>query len=258
MARRLRADGTPLDAAPWLLGSGFAPSVAFNGTTLLVTFSGGDIVGKRFDRDGNALGGDPIAINPDWGYGSRVASNGEDFLVVWSFGSDFTQWDPPNRVDVMAARVSASGEVLDPTPIAIAATKADEVSPALASNGRDYLVAYASGPQITGQYVQRDGTMAGPPFAIGAAQAGWRPAIAVAGDALGYWVAWDGTMRLARVDAHGVELFPEPLAVGSGPALLGTGGDGAELAYARDVEALTSKVVTRAIAAHGRARAAGR
>src|SRR5258708_3552209 len=83
MARRLRLDGTPLDDQPMLLADpGAEPSLAFNGSTVLLayvvgefsfgfgSFGGGApsfVDGIRFYRSGNRVDATPFLISSNFG-----------------------------------------------------------------------------------------------------------------------------------------------------------------------------------------------
>src|SRR5258708_30278656 len=105
MARRLRLDGTPLDDQPMLLADpGAEPSLAFNGSTVLLayvvgefsfgfgSFGGGApsfVDGIRFDRSGNRVDATPFLISSRGsgrGRGTAVASRGPDLLGACRHG----------------------------------------------------------------------------------------------------------------------------------------------------------------------------
>lgn len=138
MARRLRPDGTLLDDQPILLtDSGSDPSLAFNGSTVLLAYADGKlsvgfgslvsgesrfVYGIRFDRSGNRLDAAPFVISVSISgseHGTSVASNGTDFLVVWRHDPTiFCCIDPlpppapppppPPTPDILGARVLAT------------------------------------------------------------------------------------------------------------------------------------------------------
>src|SRR5688572_20546228 len=64
----------------------------------------------------------------------RVASDGDDFLVVWNDIRGFSR-------EVRGTRVRDDGTVLDPASIVIAGGNGQSLS--VASNGRNYVVAYS-------------------------------------------------------------------------------------------------------------------
>ena len=100
------------------------PKVAWNGTQYLViwnewsTGTSGDVFGTRVTTEGGVLDRDGIPIWLDAGDQEYpvVGSNGDEFLVAWE---DWT--DDPR---IAGRRVSASGVVLDQTPIAISGAAA--------------------------------------------------------------------------------------------------------------------------------------
>ena len=66
----------------------------------------------------------------------KLASNGTAYLVVWR---DFRSG---NGVDVYGARIAANGAVQDASGLPISTAANTQKSPALASNGTDYLVVW--------------------------------------------------------------------------------------------------------------------
>jgi len=147
-------------AAPLPLGVGTAITFAFDGTNVLaVWLSEGGLAGQRFAPDGNVVDAVPFSISKSGGFRPRVAWNGSEYLVTWWEGTNYC-WGggafcPPNLRDVNAARVSASGTVID--TIAIAGGHPDQHDPVVASDGRDFLIAYAQTDvdPATLLYVQR-------------------------------------------------------------------------------------------------------
>lgn len=70
----------------------------------------------------------------------RVAFCGKTFLVVWQ---DFRNGKDN---DILAARVSLDGKVMDPEPLKIAAGPGTQASPDVAANGDGFLVVFQSHP----------------------------------------------------------------------------------------------------------------
>ncbi len=66
----------------------------------------------------------------------RVGSNGTNFLVAWE------DYRNGRYSDIFGARVSPTGEVLDPNCIPISVGKFSQASPIVTSNGSDYLVVW--------------------------------------------------------------------------------------------------------------------
>ncbi|MBL8863745.1 MAG: hypothetical protein JNK02_17280 [Planctomycetes bacterium] len=147
-AMRLDANGQRLDAAPIALGLAFgddtSPRVAWNGANWLVTWASQApfasqyataIVGRRVSPAGVALEPAPFFVlgEPN----TLVASHALD--------SDGSQWvaitggSTSGMSGVLAARISAQGVVLDPTPVQL-------MPPS--SFGGNYALAYAQGVHL--------------------------------------------------------------------------------------------------------------
>jgi hypothetical protein len=87
--------------------------------------------GERLDGAGFKIGDAPIDADPD------VASDGRDFLVTWK-GTG-----PSNKgTNLFASRVSRDGAVLDGHPIVVSSAPRDQMDPAVAWTGTDYLVTW--------------------------------------------------------------------------------------------------------------------
>ena len=99
------------------------------------------------DTDGAVLDAAPITLPASWSSRSpAVASDGQDFLVVWQ---DFTKDRSPVGInchfesDVVGARVrAADGAVLDTTPIVVSAHERGQGTPAVAPGQGEYLVVW--------------------------------------------------------------------------------------------------------------------
>ena len=116
-AVRITEDGEVLDTRPIEIYAGprnaWYVSIAWNGTNFLVTWStyenyDGDVVATRVSPAGTVLdpGGIEIAVSSRNDGITTVASDGDQWLVVWTSG-------PDDGSDILGARVSASGAVLD-------------------------------------------------------------------------------------------------------------------------------------------------
>jgi hypothetical protein len=142
-----------------------ASDVASNGTDYFVVWrkdaSGqGHVYGARVTSAGVVQDTSAIAIatNTVEHYTPRVASNGSNYLVVWSEVPGSTSWD------VVGRRVSTAGAVLDTSAIAISSAIREQYDPDVASNGTDYFVAWAdyrsgSNHDIYGARVSGGGTV---------------------------------------------------------------------------------------------------
>ncbi len=110
-------------------------NVAFGGQV-----STSDIMAARYDLQGNPLDAAPILVSaaPFSQEDPKVAWNGTTFLVVWESESLSAFWKSRN---VVAARIAANGELLDPAPIVIDDQDyVDEHPWDVASDGTDFLV----------------------------------------------------------------------------------------------------------------------
>ena len=236
IGRRLTLDGTPLGSPLDIAVNVAESAVAFDGENVLVVWTDGTrILAARFTPDGTRLDAAPIVVATDatsFGFSfPRVTWNGSEYLLVWQRGNVGCPGAIPNcgvdktRRDIFAARMNASGVVLDAMPITVAATVDDEALPTVASDGRDFMIAYQHG----------DGTELRRVTAAGEVSA----AIVVAADSLtsaiayvnGMYVVEYGHDTLHAIQFDGVafhgdtvlgsvgDLFPE-LAMADGSPLL--------------------------------------
>ena len=199
------------------------PDVAWNGSHYLVVWTewstgfSGDVFGTRVTPDGEVLDPDgiPICLDEDDQEYQVVESNGDEFLVAWQDWTD----DPV----IAGRRVSASGVVLDEAPILISAGSNDAWSPAITSDGTNFLVVwddYRVGDDVYGARVAPDGTVLdaqGIPISTGS-ESKWAPKASWSGNH--YLVAWqaragsaDWNVTAARMSADGQVLDPAGIAI---------------------------------------------
>jgi len=123
----------------------FSPAIAWNGTNYLVVWSdnrdgsnGADVYGTRVSSAAEVLdpSGIPISTNSQLEAFPGIASNGSDYLVVWSVDSR-----TGSGVDIHGIRVSGSGTLLG-GDIAISTAANTQQFPRAASNGTNYLVVW--------------------------------------------------------------------------------------------------------------------
>jgi hypothetical protein len=154
---RISSTGEILDPQPFSISSGDKgsyPDVAFAGGKYLVAWLDAnfyDIYGALVDTNGT--------VNPQFGIrlvngiqqNPVVASDGNGFLVVWEdFG---THWPDAN---IIAARVTSNGVVLDPEGIEISITTDAEQLPSVTFDGQNYVVVWNRMMGTTGAfYVSR-------------------------------------------------------------------------------------------------------
>jgi hypothetical protein len=243
VARRVAVDGTLLDAQPYVLGSGWNFALASNGTTTFAVFggSGSGVHAVRLNRDGTVAAGAPLTVSDDSTTGVAIAAAGSEFLVVWVVGSDYWQWPSPNYVDIFGARLDANGSLLDPKSFAIADSPRDEVHPTVASDGRDFLVAYSDDQHVEVKKVLREGALAGTTSAANGTPIGDGLSSAIAREASRYVIAFTTVAgaRFAAVSDDGAVIDPaREIPDGSVPqnAALASFGGGVLLAYSSVVD----------------------
>jgi len=210
----------PLDASDFLVSQSanaqHTPSVAWDGTNYLAVWqderSGtySDIYGARLSGvDGALLDASGIAIstaaNDQWV--PAVAWNGSNYLVVWEDERNSTSY-----ADIYGARVSAAGVVLEATGIGISTGVNDMAQPAVASDGKDFFVAWdeARGAptytDILGARVSGEGTVVDTtPIVIKAGTLGeWAPALSW--DGTNYLVVWYESRSVTYFDILGARV----------------------------------------------------
>jgi hypothetical protein len=217
---RVSPAGTVLDPTRFPISTGankeFAPAVASNGTDFFVVwedqrsgvgFFKSDIYGSRVSGAGVVLDPAGIPISTSTTNGDvepAVAWNGTNFLVVWRLGATFG--------NIVGARVSSAGSVLDPADITISDAANLQSEPAVASWGDNFLVVWAdrrSGTNydIYGTGVGANGTVAQPSGIPISTAAGDQtaPDLAVR---YHFLVAWRDRRSGTGYDIYGARLAP--------------------------------------------------
>lgn len=141
-----------------------------------------------------------IQENADIAAGAGLA------LIVWQDrrGSD---------LDIFASRVSESGALLDPAGIAICTAAGDQTEPAVAWNGRDFLVVWSdkrsSGAQhIYGTRVRATGEVIDPQGLLLSGTANVQAYPRVAASDLSWFVVWQES-RTASFDIYSCVVTPD-------------------------------------------------
>lgn len=151
----------------------YTPAVAYGKDVFLVVWKSGhlaegdlreglkfdtQIVGCRIDKNGRMLDSAPfvIANAADLREHPQISFSGNVFLVVWQDLKNGKDWD------VYGARVTPEGKVLDAAGIAIAALPHSQALPAVAWDGKNFLVVWqdfrsGSHYEIFGTRVSVDG-----------------------------------------------------------------------------------------------------
>jgi hypothetical protein len=209
---RVSVGGSPLDpdgiAISKEVNNQLVTAVAFDGTNYLVVWEDyrnslkGEIYGTRVSADGEVL--DPQGIVISTGANGRfnpaVAFDGTNYLVVWQ---DY-RYD--NYGDIFGARVGTDGVVLNPGGIIIAFASKEQLYPALAFDGTNYLVVWQdkrSGSwDIYGARVSVSGTVLDPIGLILVPATGDQGLPAIAFEGTNYLMVWHDARSGSR-DIYG-------------------------------------------------------
>jgi len=213
------ADSTSIRISP-TSGEQAVAAAAYGGSDYLVVWEQGrlrerDVCGARVGHDGAVLdtAGILISGSPWEQCAPAVESDGTDFLAAWQ------DWRN-SGYDIYCARVSQSGTVLDTTGLAVCTSSGEQVTPAVAYNGTDYLVLWQNQDigirDIYGGRVNRQGVVLDPDGFIVSATAGDEEQPAAASDGNNFLVVWADS-RNANRDIYGARV------TGSG-AVLDTAG----------------------------------
>ncbi|HEY0159882.1 MAG TPA: hypothetical protein VGF28_21535 [Thermoanaerobaculia bacterium] len=193
--QRLDVSGVIVDTQETFIGNAYDFGVAFNGTYAMVAYRTGTTVeAVRFESDGTPVDAAPILL-PIAGV-QMGASNGSDFAFAWR-----------EVGDVYAALVDASGNTIN-ARIPVGTGDAFQHSPALASDGRDFMIAYVDGPHLVARKLLREGALGAATVLDTASRQGFFAYIARSGE--GYLAGWEvhqgeqgAALRLAGLDANG-------------------------------------------------------
>jgi len=216
---RVTSGGTVLDPDGFAIsGAGGAPAVGFDGANFLVVWQAAgmlnsDICGARVTPGGTVLdpGGILISGAPDSQLSPALAFDGANFLVVWQ---DF-RVGGGYYTDVYGARVTPEGTVVDPQGFIITQAARDQLTPALAFDGANFLVVWednrSGDPGIYGTRVTPGGTVLDPAgIAIGEAT-NWQYSPAIGFDGANFLVVWQDDRGGDYWDIYGARVTPEGL-----------------------------------------------
>jgi hypothetical protein len=187
-----------------------APAVAHDGTNYLVVWSdyrtkitatvddsSWDIVGARIDAKGVLLDASGITISEAFNdqKDPAVVFGGSEYLVTWSDYRAVVGKNLATRWDIFAARVTTTGTVTDTAGIAVSKAANDQLYPAVAFNGAQYLVTWQdnrSGPNtdIYGARVSTAGSVQDASGITVSAAAYQQERPAVASDGSQFLVVW--------------------------------------------------------------------
>lgn len=234
---RLNSAGEVLDRTPIAISSesvwqGCVDIACGRGEYLVVWQQWGldswDIYGARVSSQGKLLDANALAISTGSGNQRRpqVAFNGTEYFVVWEDGRN-------GLCDVYGARVSGSGEVIDPEGIALSVSDYVQGGPTVAYAGDGYLVVWhswgAEGSRILGTRMTSTGEVLDPEgIEISAPETGIFDANPAVGARRGrYTVAWsrrnESSRQLYWAGLSGMSaiLHDAPVALPMGGSLFG-------------------------------------
>lgn len=252
-AQRTTAAGVPLDAASFALAPSASvqrhPRVAFDGSQFLAVWredsAGGPVVrGARVTSSGAVLDSPALTLSPVSQRATEpsVAFGGGQYLVTWTLVSSLLA----EQDNILGARVSSSGAVIDTTPLVVSHAPNDQDGSEVTSDGGGFFVVWhdwrfgiagqAFGARVSpaGVVLDPDGVhLSGRASVTNTGQNDWGPQAAFVGDHyLAVWWTQEPGSQIAamRLTPAGVRLDPTSFAVSSGflgdyalPALAGDG-----------------------------------
>jgi len=189
------------------------PSVTFDGTNFVVAWtderniSSRDVYGSRVTTAGSVLdpAGIPIATGAGEQFQPAISSDETSSLVVW------THLGATPASDIRAARVGPSGSVLDVGGFAISTAADAQSSPAVAFDGRNWLVIWVdrrsgNSDDIYGARVTPSATVLDPTGRAVSAAARNQTAPAVAFDGTNSLVVWSDRRPGTTFDIYGARV----------------------------------------------------
>jgi hypothetical protein len=146
-SRRMAPDGTLLDPAPVRLaradGQLLTATVASNGSNWVAAWFSNPVTGSNEVR--------AALVRPDGTVGSRttvstdvyalpgmdIGSDGTEYLVAWSSDAG-----GQTGIDLLGARLTAGGQLIDTTPFAISVANDPQTYPSVSNNSDPFLVTW--------------------------------------------------------------------------------------------------------------------
>jgi len=199
------------------------------------------------DLPGDAAIGPAIGIQSE----PSIALGGNQYLAVWTDHrtdlNSVTVYPDESAADIYAARLDASGQLIDTIPIAISREVADQGMPRVAWNGTNWLVAWTTEVETTSYFiigvravrVAPDGSVLDPTpiSALTTQNSTSVNGLALASDGQNWVVVTQGTQGgdsnavAARISPQGTVLDPTPVTLLTATSLLDT----LDIAYAGGV-----------------------
>lgn len=153
--QRVSATGTLLDAYPGITVAAadvFNPTLAFGGGSYLAVYRRssmpGAILGTRVSSNGFVSAEFVIAVGAADSASPAVAFDGSNFLVAWESGNTLVS---PASSNVMAARVSPTGILLDVAPIAVSTAAEAQTAPQVACDTSNCMISWVDRRNYPGQ-----------------------------------------------------------------------------------------------------------
>ena len=204
----LDPDGITISSSP-----GNRPALGSDGENFLVAWEGGgggifNIYGARVTPDGTVL--DPSGIGISLAAGMQgspaIGFGGADFLAVWQ------DYRSGGFSDIYGARVTPGGMVLDSAGILIAQAARDQLVPALAFGGANFLVVWedrsGSYTDIYGARVTPGGTVLDPAGIAISQATNWQHSPALGFDGTNFLVVWEDCRNGDTSDIYGARVTP--------------------------------------------------
>jgi hypothetical protein len=171
LVRRLSAvDGQWLDPSPVeLQGLGGAALLGTNGVDavaaigVLCESSRWCVAVQKISLSGALHAEPPVVVTPPlYSFDGAIASNGSDYLLVWSEGfRDCNITCAPTPLRIEALRLRADGTAIDPQPIVIEKDQGSSSSPSVIWAGDRYLLAWSFPEQVRGAAITAEGSIEG-------------------------------------------------------------------------------------------------
>ena len=205
-----RTVNLPEGDLPWLANIGRTTAVAYAADWLLQVRVAPDVPSLA------TVATTPAAPSPEPRETPAAAASTEHVLVAWR-----QRFDLSSGLNVYAVRMGRDGGPVDANAIHLGANTCPGLSPAVASDGREFLVAWRGNAFVQSVIVSRDGVST-LPGKVGRAGACMQGGVSVASNGSQYLVAWSDihpttkrlTIYAARVDANGTTLDSLPLKLG--------------------------------------------
>ncbi len=170
-----------------------------------------DICGARVNPSGVLLDtvSIPISTAPGTQRGPKIIFDGVNFFVTWyDKRSD-------SLGDIYCARVSQSGEVLDPAGTAVSTDTAEQGAPRVAAGDSNYLVVWTHGRyDVCGARVGHSGEVLDTNFIVISAEVRNQMYPSVSFDGVNYFVTWQDN-RNDSYDIYGTRVDQSGLVVDS-------------------------------------------